>query len=68
MYTYFNRLNSTFAIASLLMMAPFMAMARLPAPTIAPHGESIAKNRTSSRVADEAHRASESSGSESLSE
>ncbi len=66
--TYINRLNASFAIAGLLMMAPFMAMARLPAPSTAPHGESVVKKRTSNRVADEERRASESAGSESVSE
>ncbi|HKR47795.1 hypothetical protein AB4Y45_39130 [Paraburkholderia sp. EG287A] len=68
MNTYINRLNATFAIAGLLMMAPFMAMARLPAPGTTPHGESLVKKRTSNRVADEERRASESGGSESVSE
>ncbi|MEX3965382.1 MULTISPECIES: hypothetical protein [Paraburkholderia] len=68
MNSYINRLNASFAIAGLLMMAPFMAMARLPAPTSVPHGESLVKKRTSNRVADEERRASESGGSESVSE
>lgn len=65
--TYINRLNATFAIAGLLMMAPFMAMARLPAPSAVPHGESLAKKRTSNRVADEERRASKPSESEPVS-
>ncbi|WP_201700887.1 hypothetical protein [Paraburkholderia hiiakae] len=65
MYTYFSRLNATFTIAGLLMMAPFMAMARPPALTTSPHGDSIVKNRMSSRAADDEHRTSESDGSES---
>ncbi|MEM5310718.1 hypothetical protein [Paraburkholderia sp. JHI869] len=65
MNTYVNRLNATFAIAGLLMMAPFMAMARLPAPTTAPHGDSVVKKRTTTRAAEEEHRASKSDGSES---
>ena len=67
MYSYFSRLNATFAIAGLLAMAPFMAMARLPAPTASPHGDSIVKKRMSSRAADDEHRNSESGGSESAS-
>ncbi|MEX3927548.1 hypothetical protein AB4Y36_26430 [Paraburkholderia sp. BR10936] len=67
MNSYINRLNATFAIAGLLMMAPFMAMARLPAPSAVPHGESLVKKRTSNRFADEERRASESGGSESVS-
>ncbi|MCP3711262.1 hypothetical protein M3I54_30535 [Paraburkholderia sp. CNPSo 3274] len=68
MNTYINRLNASFAIAGLLMMAPFMAMARLPAPTTAPHGDSVVKKRTSNRAAAEEHRANESEGSETTSE
>jgi len=66
--TYINRLNASFAIAGLLMMAPFMAMARLPTPTTAPRGDSVVKKPTSNRAADEASRASESEGSGAVSE
>ncbi|WP_321939227.1 hypothetical protein [Paraburkholderia sp. J8-2] len=65
MITYFSRLNATFAIAGLLMMAPFMAMARMPAPTASPHGDSIAKNRLSNRAANDEHRTSEPDANES---
>ncbi|WP_395070127.1 hypothetical protein [Paraburkholderia silvatlantica] len=68
MNSYINRLNASFAIAGLLMMAPFMAMARLPAPSTAPHGESLVKKRAPNRVADEERRAGESTGSETVSE
>ena len=68
MYTYFSRLNATFAIAGLLMMAPFMAMARLPASITSPHGDSVVKKRMPSRAAEDEHRTSESDGSESVSQ
>lgn len=60
MNPYFDRLNSTFAIAGLLFMAPLIAMAHVPTTANSSHSDSAANKRTALRIANPGHRTSES--------
>ncbi|HEY4804245.1 MAG TPA: hypothetical protein VIH96_16660 [Paraburkholderia sp.] len=59
MNSYFNRLSAAFTIAGLLVIAPLMAMARMPTPANA-HGNPVAKKRIATPAATHGERAGKS--------
>ncbi|WP_154671153.1 hypothetical protein [Paraburkholderia mimosarum] len=59
MNSYFNRLSAAFAIAGLLVIAPVMAMARVPTPANA-HGNPVPKKRTAAPAVTRGERAGQS--------
>ena len=59
MNSYFNRLSTAFTIAGLLVIAPLMAMARVPTPANA-HGNPVAKKRMATAAVSHGERAGQS--------